>query len=273
MNNDDFSSGWDEHQWEQHIDEVERKTNRLKKFIDSSWGNPHDPNWLKFVREYESVEEALNAYLDEELSFDDTFFPDDLNDFDDDDEDDDFDLFNFIDPDLNREDIENEMDELDEDLFGDLEFNDEADFLDDDDVENEDLNREDEYFLVQFDLYEDAREINLYLMFKSQEFPRVLNSSLYKRLVDQTMNMIARLSSATSFNTYDEQHAGAIIAYSKKSLQHANKALRILTELREFAFDDKEYHPLHRKLFEYRNNLALFIQDMRDFLNGWHPPF
>lgn len=306
MFNDNFDENWDEHQWGRYIQEMERKTSGLKQFIDQTWGDPNDPNWVKFLKEYESVEEALNAYLDEELSFDDAvyldngdenefedqedyLFEDDL--FDDDDEDEFDDFFDQLDelaqsdeeeadfdiPDVSGKDLQQRMDDLLSDEERDFPDHLADEFSEDDDENFPDFgvsetdedtidpDNYDPFFTRHFDVFEEACSINHYLMFKGQEFPNFKHHQQFNMLVDETLAMTAKLSSATTFEPDDPFYMGAIIAYCKRSLYHANRSLHMLFDGRKDLFDDKEYAPLHKQLFELRNNLSLFIYEIREY--------
>ena len=86
--NDDF---WDEHQWEAHLDEIERKNTHLRKFIAPD--HPDYPRWLALLQENEDELEAIDAFIAEELELDDAYFPDEDDEEIDDDDWEDFEDF------------------------------------------------------------------------------------------------------------------------------------------------------------------------------------
>jgi hypothetical protein len=62
MSFDDFEDGpvWNEHQWEAHLDELEKKSEQLRKFITSDpKGNL--PRWITLLRENLDETEAARA--------------------------------------------------------------------------------------------------------------------------------------------------------------------------------------------------------------------
>jgi hypothetical protein len=205
--------------------------------------------------------------------------------FDDDEEDDLDDFFDELDeytkyegdpdeidiPEITEEDLQQSM----EILFG----NGEKDLSDNQDKDDEfpefgmaetdedtiDPDDYDPFFTRHFEIFEEACSINHYLMFKGQEFPNFKHHQQFNALVDETLAMTAKLSSATTFEPDDPFYMGAIIAYCKRSLYHANRSLQMLFDGKKDLFDDKEYGPLHKQLFELRNNLSLFIYEIREY--------
>src|SRR5690625_1267136 len=77
---------WNEYQWEAHLDELEKKSEQLRRFITSDpKGNV--PRWLTLLRENLDENEAVDAFIEEELLLDEAYFPEDEDDWEDEDDD------------------------------------------------------------------------------------------------------------------------------------------------------------------------------------------
>ena len=72
---------------------------------------------------------------------------------------------------------------------------------------------------------------------------------------------------------YEPEALGGNIAYAKRALAAANRALAALTDLRGAAFlPQPEYHRLSEAVFEVRNGVGLHVQRLRErFLRGGAP--
>ena len=69
---------WNEHQWDAHISEVEKKSDQLRKFITTDpRGGGSTPRWITLLEESVSEDDAFEAYVEEELLLDEAYFPDD----------------------------------------------------------------------------------------------------------------------------------------------------------------------------------------------------
>lgn len=276
---------WDEHRWEAHLNSLEIKSEKRKSFVNNSWGDK-EPVWLRFLREFEDVEEALESYLDDELTYEESYFPDDLDELDDDEEDVDEDIFlNFLDTvNIKFESIEpieeayilDPAEELDIEEFD----------LEDDDDEIDEFEEGEEWkatlMQAEFDLeeftesedpfscyiiYDESRELSIYFMKRTLEFPDTLTSDTYNQFMYEILQTTSKFAAALAFDHYDATYLGAIIAYCKRALNHANAALELLRLLKhEQILHEREYNPLQVRFFEFRNNLGLLIQDMREYL-------
>ena len=88
MNSGRFDDNiWDEYQWESHINEIERRGDQIRKFINSHTSD-HKPRWYKLLDEFNSEQDAIDAFVEEELSIDESYYSDDEDDFEDGDLDD-----------------------------------------------------------------------------------------------------------------------------------------------------------------------------------------
>lgn len=256
-----FDDPWDEHQWEAHINQLQRKTTKIKSFIQNSWGDPL-PVWLRFVKDFENVEEALTAWIDEELSYEDAWFPDDLESLESDDI-----SFEY----LSGEDL----DELDEDDELELEDGEEWKSLindySDEEFEiyeyDEDGNELIDFDDFQYYLYEESVDLSLYFMYRTKEYKDSIHHAEYLTMVDDVLHISKYLSYSLSFSIDEVSMLGAIITYLKKSLDHANKTYERLPRMRSL-FNNHEYRALSKKVFELRNDIGLFIQDLRESFNA-----
>ncbi|MDZ7691691.1 MAG: hypothetical protein U5K69_11305 [Balneolaceae bacterium] len=67
---------WDEHKWEAHLNEIERKSDQLRRFIaPDPTGNT--PRWVTLLQENSDELDAVDAYIEEELQIEEAYFPDD----------------------------------------------------------------------------------------------------------------------------------------------------------------------------------------------------
>ncbi|TNE72325.1 hypothetical protein EP331_07485 [bacterium] len=270
----DFNSNsiWDEHRWEAHLNDLEKKSFKKKLFINASWGE-NEPVWLRFLKEFEDVEEALESYLDDELTYEEAYFPDDVDELG---EDDDVDEDIFLS--YGEEEEESDEDEYILDPAEELELlNEEAE-----DVEEGDewkLSLTEEYSIDSladetdpFDayfVYDESRDLSLYFLKRTVEFDEHLTSPIYIEFVQELLHITTKMAAALSFNHEEVQYLGAIITYCKRALKHANKSLEMIKVLKNEAIvTDKEYPVLYTRLFELRNELGLLIQEMREFLES-----
>lgn len=248
---------WNEFQWESHLEEMELKTRQLKKFIESNLGQADSPpRWLKLLNESVSEQDALDAFIEEELMFEEAYFPDDDDEFD---GDDDFDE--------------------DEDLFFGSGF-DEFDELDEDE-ENEDLDfagedwkyLSEEYALTDYGsienlkVYTDSHNFGSKAMKIAESIPSAAERNDINAFITDTIQISAKLAAGYSFG-FDRDVLGGNIAYCKKALYAANSALARLRDMKNRGyFSNATYHNLHADLHELRNDIGIYIQDLREKFN------
>lgn len=235
---------WDEHQWEAHLNEIAKQNTQLRKFIapDSSDNNPR---WLTLLRENSDEWDAVDAFIEEELQFDDPYFEDD---------------------------------ELDDDEFDDpfWEEWEEEDFLFDDEEDDFDAGEEwkelsDEFTLSgngsieMLDIYNDSRELAvIILQWIEYSNPKYLNSDCTD-FVGEVLKIGAKIAGGYSFG-FDREFLGGNIAYTKKALHCANDGLTILQrDLKgNSIIGRKQYLHFHERLFELRNDIGIYIQELRE---------
>lgn len=291
---------WDEHRWENHINEAEQKNEEIRHFLDKTFGN-EGPRWVKILQESESEHEALDAYIEEELLLDEAYLPDDDDDWDMDDfedDDDDFfaefdddarELFGDISPDdettdeseekkpldpfgLSNDDSENlndaELGELDD--FDDFEEGEEWKLLSDD------YTLSDYGSLENLDVYNRAHDYGAHMLVRSANltFDKPEDQQLYNLFIADVLQISAKIASGYSLGFYDDM-LGGNIAFCKKALQAANRALDNLQSMKQqnLVFGEVEYKQLHCDLFEIRNDLGIYIQDLRDMFDQYKDIF
>lgn len=242
---------WDEFKWEAHLNEVERKSEQLRKFIAS---DPKGtiPRWLTLLQESQNEDDAFEAYVEEELLMDEAYFPEDEDDWEDEDEDweddDDF-LFGFEEGDF--------MDHPDDDF-------DEFDEGEDWKSLSDDYLYSDYGSLEDLDTYHEAKELAIEILRWAESVPTKLQSKDFQDFVDEILKIGAKLAGGHSFG-FEPDYIGANIAYSKKALTSANRALELLSSLKKKSlFQKKEYMEFYGDLFELRNDIGIYIQELRD---------
>lgn len=244
MYKDDFNDGvWNEHQWETHLNEIEKKSIHLRKFFTSN--DPENiPRWLTLLQENGDELDAVDAFIEEELEIDDTYFPDE----DEDEEvDDDF--------------WENEADEffLEEFEEEDYDAGEEWKEL------SEDFAMSNNGSIEMLDVYNDSRTLAAFILQWAETInPKNLTAD-YNDFVANVLKVGAKIAGGYSFG-FDRDFIGGNIAYTKKALYCANDALTILQrDLKGTRFLSKErYLYLHEQLFILRNSIGIYIQELRE---------
>lgn len=243
---------WDEFKWETHLNEIEKKSEQLRKFISSDHkGNI--PRWITLLKESKDEDDAFEAYIEEELLMDEAYFPEE-EDWDDDDEDwdeDDF-LFGFS----------------DEDDF--MDYEDDFDDFDDLDAGDEWKSLSDEYAysdygdLESLAVYLDAKDLAVDILRFAEKIHPKKQSKDFQDFVDETLKIGAKIAGGHSFG-FEQDFIGANIAYSKKALYCANHALELFSSLRKKnIFTKRQYQEVHARLFELRNDIGIYVQELRD---------
>ncbi len=238
---------WDEYKWENHLDEVEKKSDQLRKFISTDQKGTV-PRWITLLKESLSEDDAFEAYVEEELLLDEAYFPEDDDDLEEDDE--------F---------------EEDDYLFGSSEEFIEFDEDDDDFDEGEEWKSLSDDFakseygsLDNLNLFSDARFFAVDTLKWAESVPSEQQSTAFLELVSDSLKIAAKLAGGYSFG-FDHEYLGANIAYTKKALNYANKSLDMLQNMKgEPFFNKKQYIEFHSRLFELRNDIGIYTQELRD---------
>ena len=239
---------WNEHQWETHLNEIERKSEQLRKFIASDSPN-NIPRWLTLLKENTDKLDAVDAYIEEELQIEDAYFPED-EEWDD--------------------EFDDEMDDYFFDEFEDDFFFDEFDDEDFDAGEewkelSNDFTRSDNGSIENLQVYNRARELSVYILQWAEDIHPKIRNEACTDFVGKALKIGAKLASGYSFG-FEQDFLGANIACTKKALQAANDALNILgNELQKASFINKpQYKFMHEQLFELRNDIGIYVQELRE---------
>lgn len=252
--NDDI---WDEHQWESHLNEIERKNTQLRKFIIPDYQS-NIPRWLKLLQESSDEFDAVDAFIEEQLLIDEAYFPgEDDEEIDEDDEgEEEWDDFLF--------------DDFEEDFFFD-------DYEEDDFEAGEDWKELSEDFTMSnagsidtLIIYDESRSLAAAVLQWAETInPKNLTVD-FNEFVGNVLKIGAKIAGGYSFG-FDRDFLGGNIVYTKKGLYCANDALAILQQnLKGSSFiSKKQYFYFHEKLFTLRNDIGIYIQELREqFYNG-----
>lgn len=242
---------WNEHQWEAHLDELERRSDQLRKFITSD-PKGNQPRWIVLLRENLDENEAVDAFIEEELLLDEAYFPEDEDDWEDEDdefEDDDF-FFNYDeeDPFLNDDD-------------DDFDAGEEWKFLSDD------FTQSDYGSLENLQTYNTSKLLAVDILKWAESVPEQYHNNTYHDFVGEILKIGAKLAGGYSFG-FEQDYLGGNIAYNKKAIYCANNALQLLQKQRKAPYMTPSiYRRLHARLFELRNEIGIYIQELRDRFN------
>lgn len=248
---------WDEFRWEQHINAIERKSVQLRDFITATWGES-SPSWIRLLGEYKSQNDVIDAFIEEELMFEEAYFPED-DDWDDDDDDDpDNDLFM-------SDDLDDEDDDDDDDFFNHLMSHAEAS---EDELEalkaDSTFRIDDIEYLDDMLPYHLARNFGIKVLGIAQRNQENRNDAIFNQFIQSSLQISAKLAAGFSFG-FDLDVIGGNITYCKKALDNANRALELLHMLKLRPWlKTTEYYELHEELFNVRNEVGMYIQDLRD---------
>lgn len=245
-----FDDGiWDEHQWEAHLNEIEKKSEQLRKFIapDPS-GNI--PRWITLLQENNDELDAVDAFIEEELQIEEAYFPDEEDDEWDEDYEDEFDDFF--------------LNETEEDFIFDESF-------DDFDEGEEWKELSEEYAMSDYGsienlyIYNNARELAAYVLQWSEGIHPKYLSPQFNDFVANILKIGAKLAGGYSFG-FELDFLGGNIVYTKKALACANNSLHLLQDyLKKTPFMDTEHYiRLHEILFELRNDIGIYVQELRE---------
>lgn len=241
---------WDEHRWEAHLDEIERQSETLRRFITSD-PSGNLPRWLTLLRDSTDELDAVDAFIEEELQIDDAYYPDeDDEDWEDEEFDEDLDGFFY--------------DEFEEDSFL---------FEEEDDMDaGEDWKElSGEYALSDYgsienlEMFNNARCLAAFVLQWAEGIPPASHTAEYHEFVGTVLRIGAKLAGGYSFG-FELETLGGNIAYTKKGLRCANESLELLqVHLKRMpAMDPQTYRLLHERLFSLRNTIGIYVQDLRE---------
>jgi hypothetical protein len=254
---------WNEFQWENHLTEMEEKSEKLRSFIETNLGE-NTPRWSRFLSGYSSKLDAIDAYIEDELMFEDAYFPDDEDDWEEEDDDlDDFFLSVDDDDDDDESDAGDSSEAWKESLRQEMSAEESAEFIaeifaDEDDSDSDEPE--------SMHMYDEAREVAADMLKLAELVPKEEQSESFILMVTETVNLGAKVAGAFAFG-FDPDVLGGNIAYCKRALNIANRVLdqtRMLKDEPYMRFVN--YESLHERVFELRNDLGVHIQEMRDQL-------
>lgn len=238
---------WDEHKWEAHLNEVEKKSDQLRRFISAD-PKGNTPRWITLLKESLNEDDAFEAYVEEELLLDEAYFPE---------EDDDW----------------AEEDDYDEDdfLFGEFdEFDDVSDEGDDYETGEEwkalsdDFATSDYGSLDNLMIFNRSRELAVDVLKWAESVATKHQNKAFQEFVGESLKIGAKLAGGYSFG-FEHEYLGANIAYTKKALKCANLTLALLeAQKKESYFTEIGYGNFHAILFELRNDIGVYVQELRD---------
>ncbi len=240
---------WDEHKWEAHLNEVEKKSDQLRKFISSD-PKGNIPRWITLLEESLSEDDAFEAYVEEELLLDEAYFPEDEDWDDEDDFDDDEDFLFGYDDDLS------DLDEVE-----DFDSGEEWKSL------SEDFADSDYGSLDNLLIYNEAKQLAVDVLKWAEEVPPKAQTKTFQEFVGEALKIGAKLAGGYSFG-FETEYLGANIAYTKKALKCANICLGHFQTLKTKKLLTKsQYQEFHGRFFELRNDIGVYVQELRDRFN------
>ena len=238
---------WDENQWESHINEAEKKSEELRQYLDGTLGK-EPPRWMKLMKEYLDKSEAVDSFIEEELMFEEAYFPDDEDDWEFEDEDDEDDIF--ASDESTNDDFPDEAD-MEEEGEGWKMLSEEYILSDYGDIEN-------------WETYQEAHELAVYFLKYSEKAPDANRDTQFIEMVTNAMQIGAKLAGGYAFG-FDADSIGGNIVYCKKALQFANRSLELLQYQKQKPHMNQfDYTGIHARLFEVRNEIGVHIQELRD---------
>lgn len=249
--NDDV---WDEHKWEAHLNEIEKKSDQLRRFITSDTSG-NLPRWMTLLRESTDELDAVDAFIEEELQIEDVYFPDEDDEDWDEDEEDDLDDFFY--------------DEFEEDSFL---MDDEDDFDDGEEWKEltSDYAMSDYGSIENLEIYNETRELAAFVLQWAENIHPKYHTPDYHEFVGNILKIGAKMAGGYSFG-FEQDYLGANIAYTKKALNCANESLSLLQQsLKNMPYmTPATYLLLHERIFELRNSIGVYIQELREqFYSG-----
>jgi hypothetical protein len=247
MNYDGFENElWDEYKWESHLDEVEKKSDQLRRFISSD-PKGNTPRWITLLKESNSEDDAFEAYVEEELLLDEAYFPEEDDDYWDEDEFDDEDF------------LFGEQSEFDE-----LEESDDFDSGEEWKALSEDFAVSDYGSLDNLMIFNRSKELAIYVLKWAESVTKEQQNKAFQEFVGETLKIGAKLAGGYSFG-FEADYLGANIAYTKKALKCCNLALALLQAQKNEKYFSKHQYPIfHEQIFEIRNDIGIYVQELRD---------
>lgn len=253
MSSDGFDDGsvWNEFQWESHLNEIERRSEQLRRFITSD-PKGKTPRWITLLQESMDELDAVEAFIEEELLLDEAYFPEDEDDWEDDEDEYEDDDFFFKDSSFPF------YDEEEEDEEDDFDYGEEWKELSDD------FTLSDYGSIENLDIYQDARAYAVDILKWAEIVPQQMQTKHIHEFITNVLKITAKLAGGYSFG-FEQDVLGGNIAYTKKALYSANAALSHLQQMKREPFiTSLAYSKFHGRLFELRNDIGIYIQELRE---------
>lgn len=253
MSLDGFDEGpvWNEFQWESHLNEIEQRSEQLRRFITSD-PKGNTPRWITLLQESLDELDAVEAFIEEELLLDEAYFPEDEDDWEDEDDDFEDDDFFFQD---------NSLPYPDEDELDDFDYGEEWKEL------SEDFTYSDYGSIENLDVYREARNLAVDILKWAETIPSYQQTKQVHEFIISVLKVSAKLAGGYSFG-FEHDVLGGNIAYTKKALYSANESLSSFQKMKREPFvSDRLYSEFHARLFEVRNDIGIYVQELRDRFN------
>ncbi|MCC5932993.1 MAG: hypothetical protein JJU35_02030 [Balneolales bacterium] len=124
--------------------------------------------------------------------------------------------------------------------------------------------------LDNLDVYDRAHAFGTHMLVRSAHlyFEKTEDQHLYNLFMADVLQISAKIAAGYTLGFFDDM-LGGNIAFCKKALHAANRALNNLRFIKErnLVFGEIEYRQLHCDLFEIRNDLGIYIQELRDLFD------
>ncbi|MDX1639700.1 MAG: hypothetical protein R3281_17185, partial [Balneolaceae bacterium] len=170
------------------------------------------------------------------------------------------------------DDLDDELDDFfledpDDDYFYD-EGDDDFDFGEEWKELSEDFSMTEYGSLETLNVYNNARNLAAYILQWAEGVHTRYRSEEYNDFVGSILKIGAKLAGGYSFG-FEQDFLGGNIAYTKKGLRCANWSLHLLQEHLKGApfINSDEYAMLHEQLFELRNQIGIYVQELREKFN------
>lgn len=246
---------WDEHRWERHINDAEKKSEELRRYLESALGK-EPPRWLRLLDE-PATGDVVDQFIEEELMFEEAYFPDDDDDWDDDEDEDE--IFLSLD-----DDVDDEEDDSDSPAFEMLDGADGDEWKRGMDVDP-DLDDGD---IRTWEIYTRAHDLALDVFEFAKANPVANTEPAFVEMGSNLLTLSAKLAGGYSFG-FDMDNIGANIVYCRKALETANRTIDLLQAQRgRHHLAGFPYATIHGELFELRNDIGVYIQELRDRFNS-----
>ena len=220
---------WDEHRWESFLRKDDERVSRYMKMLNSFLEeHPMPPADDEIKRQ--QWDEAFRSFLVKNGRMQDEF---ESSAF-------------FLD-----------HEEFDE-IFEDFEiFEEDEEYLDEEPYER----------FETLPVYQEAFDLSSYVMKWSNRLPGHVKDSTLVQFCANVMQIPSNIAKGHGIG-FEREALGGNIACLKRGIASANAALELLQEQKKLPYmDEKTYRILYEKTYEVRNQVGIYIQDLRDRFN------